>query len=172
MLIKQDFINNIKHLGLNSYEAKIWVALLSRGVSSAGELSDISQVPRSRVYDVLESLERKGFILVKLGKPIKYIAVHPQEVISRVKKRNEEELQQKMDEMEKLKTSEVVGELEALYKTGITHVDPENIANSIRGKRNIYSYLAAMIKNAEKSVTLITTPENLAEELSTLRSAM
>ncbi|MFW6226360.1 MAG: TrmB family transcriptional regulator, partial [bacterium] len=69
---------------MNSYEAKLWTALLSRGVSTAGELSDIANVPRSRTYDVLESLEKKGFIIMKIGKPIKYLAVDPEEVLKRV----------------------------------------------------------------------------------------
>jgi len=43
----------------------------------------ISNVPRSRTYDVLESLEKKGFVVMKLGKPIKYIALPPEEVIER-----------------------------------------------------------------------------------------
>ena len=67
-------------------EAKVWTALLSRGVSTAGELAEISDVPRSRTYDVLESLEKKGFISLKTGKPIKYLAVEPREVVDRVKK--------------------------------------------------------------------------------------
>ena len=87
MIIQKDFLNRLKDFGLNSYESKLWIALLSRGVSTAGELSDISNVPRSRAYDVLESLEKKGFIIVKVGKPIKYLAVPPAEVIERVKKR-------------------------------------------------------------------------------------
>ncbi|MBS3095823.1 hypothetical protein J4480_00115, partial [Candidatus Woesearchaeota archaeon] len=41
----------IKNFGINGYEVKIWTALLSRGVSTAGELSDIANVPRSRSYD-------------------------------------------------------------------------------------------------------------------------
>ena len=85
-IVQKDFLKKIKDFGLNSYEAKIWTALLSRGVSTAGELSDIAGVPRSRSYDVLESLEKKGFIIMKLGKPIKYIAVPPSEVVDRVKK--------------------------------------------------------------------------------------
>jgi len=40
-------------------------------------------VPRSRCYDVLESLEKKGFIISKIGKPLKYIAVPPEEVVER-----------------------------------------------------------------------------------------
>ena len=72
--------------GLNSYEYRIWTALLSRGTSTAGELSDIADVPRSRSYDVLESLEKKGFAVMKLGKPIKFLALKPEEVVDRVKK--------------------------------------------------------------------------------------
>ena len=86
MIVQTDFLNRLRDFGLNSYESKLWVALLSRGISTAGELSDIANVPRSRSYDVLESLEKKGFIVIKIGKPIKYIAVPPEEVLERVKK--------------------------------------------------------------------------------------
>src|SRR5512138_1190514 len=86
MIVKKEFLGKLKDFGINSYEAKIWTALLSRGVSTAGELSDIANVPRSRSYDVLESLEKKGFVIMKIGKPIKYIAVPPKEVLERVKK--------------------------------------------------------------------------------------
>jgi len=86
-LLKNQFLNKLKQFGLNSYQAKLWLALLARGVATAGELSDISNVPRSRAYDVLEALEKKGFIVMKIGKPIKYIAVPPDEVLNRVRKR-------------------------------------------------------------------------------------
>ena len=87
MIIKEDFLKKLRSaFNLNIYEVKIWTALLSRGISTAGELSEIGDVPRSRAYDVLESLEKKGFIVMKLGKPINYIAVEPQEVVERAKK--------------------------------------------------------------------------------------
>src|SRR5512138_147067 len=87
MIVKDEFLSKLRrYFGLNLYEVKIWAALLSRGVSTAGELSDIANVPRSRSYDVLESLEKKGFVVMKIGKPIKYIAVPPSEVLERVKK--------------------------------------------------------------------------------------
>ena len=87
MIIKDDVLSRLRrYFDLNLYEVKIWTALLSRGTSTAGELSDIANVPRSRSYDVLESLEKKGFVVVKLGKPIKYLAVDPNEVVERVKK--------------------------------------------------------------------------------------
>ncbi|PIZ51419.1 hypothetical protein COY28_05000, partial [Candidatus Woesearchaeota archaeon CG_4_10_14_0_2_um_filter_57_5] len=84
MIVKEEFLSKLRrYFALNLYEVKIWTALLSRGVSTAGELSDIANVPRSRSYDVLESLEKKGFVIMKVGKPIKYYAVHPTEVVER-----------------------------------------------------------------------------------------
>ncbi|MEK6816001.1 MAG: helix-turn-helix domain-containing protein, partial [Nanoarchaeota archaeon] len=81
MIVQESFLKKLRSaFDLNIYEVKIWTALLSRGVASAGELADISGVPRSRSYDVLESLEKKGFVIMKLGKPIKYLAVKPEEV--------------------------------------------------------------------------------------------
>src|SRR3989338_5018391 len=86
MIIKDDLLSKLRrYFDLNLYEVKLWGSLLSRGVSTAGELSDIADVPRSRSYDVLESLEKKGFVVMKLGKPIKYIAIPPTEVVDRVK---------------------------------------------------------------------------------------
>ncbi|HIJ10966.1 TPA: TrmB family transcriptional regulator, partial [Candidatus Woesearchaeota archaeon] len=60
MIVKDELLGTLRrHFDLNLYEVKLWTALLSRGVSTAGELSDIADVPRSRSYDVLESLEKK-----------------------------------------------------------------------------------------------------------------
>ncbi len=88
MIVEDAFLKKLRSaFNLNIYEAKIWTALLSKGVASAGELADISNVPRSRSYDVLESLEKRGFIVMKLGKPIKYLAVKPEDIFSREKKR-------------------------------------------------------------------------------------
>src|SRR3989338_1490488 len=88
MIVKEEFLSKLRrYFSLNLYEAKIWTALLSRGVSTAGELSDIANVPRSRSYDVLESLEKKGFVIMKPGKPIKYLAVPPKEVLENIKKK-------------------------------------------------------------------------------------
>ena len=108
MIVQTEFLKKIKDFGLNSYEAKIWTALLSRGVSTAGELSDIANVPRSRSYDILESLERKGFIVMKIGKPIQYLAVSPTEVLERVKKKIREDSEKNIEQLDKVKTTDVL----------------------------------------------------------------
>ena len=68
MLVKTELVGKIKdYFDLNIYETKVWLALLTRGIASAGEIAEMSRVPRSRTYDVLESLEKKGFSIVKIG---------------------------------------------------------------------------------------------------------
>src|SRR5574341_2230731 len=128
MIVQKDFLNKLKDFGLNSYEAKLWTALLSRGVATAGELSDIANVPRSRSYDVLESLERKGFVVMKLGKPIKYIAVPPQEVLERVKKNMKEDADERIKRLEQLKSTDVLGELNVLHTQGVELVEPADLS--------------------------------------------
>ena len=59
-----------RNFELNIYETKVWLALLSKGNANIANIHELSKVPRSRIYDVLKSLETKGFCVEKLGKPI------------------------------------------------------------------------------------------------------
>ncbi len=172
MIVQKDFLNKLKDFGLNSYEAKLWTALLSRGVATAGELSDIANVPRSRSYDVLESLERKGFVVMKLGKPIKYIAVPPAEVLERVKKNISEEADKQAQLIESLKSSEVLNDLNALHKQGVDLVEPADLTGAVKGRTNLYNHLATMIKSAEKSIALMTTDQGLVRKLESLKGVL
>ena len=170
MIVKEEFLANLRrYFSLNLYEVKIWTALLSRGVATAGELSDIANVPRSRSYDVLESLEKKGFAITKLGKPIKYVAVPPSEVVERVKKNMKIEADSKIKRLEDLKNTDVVGELNTLHNQGIELVDPSDITGSLKGRHNLYNHLETVIKNAEKSVTIMTTTQGLMRKVEGLK---
>ncbi len=162
MIVKDEFLNNLRrYFSLNLYEVKIWAALLSRGVSTAGELSDIANVPRSRSYDVLESLEKKGFAVTKLGKPIKYIAVPPEEVVERVKKNMKTEADEKVKRLEDLKGTAVINELNTLHSQGVDLVEPSDLSGSLRGRHNLYNHLELTIRNAEQAVTMMTTSQGL-----------
>jgi len=172
MIVQKEFLGKLKDFGLNSYESKLWTALLSRGVSTAGELSDIASVPRSRSYDVLESLEKKGFIIMKLGKPIRYIAVPPGEVLERVRRKVHEDADRQTNLLENLKGSEVLNELISLHSKGIDMVDPADLTGFLKGRDNIYHHLESMIKTATTSISLMTTEEGLVRKGEILIPAM
>jgi sugar-specific transcriptional regulator TrmB len=172
MIVKEEFLSKLRrYFSLNLYEVKVWAALLSRGVSTAGELSDIANVPRSRSYDVLESLEKKGFIIMKLGKPIKYIAVSPEEVLERVKKKIKEDSDRQSDVINELKDSEVIKELNVLHSKGVEMVDPVDLTGVIKGRTNLLNHLESMIKIAKKSVSIITTEDGLIRKSESLKGS-
>jgi len=173
MIIKEEFLSRLRKIfDLNLYEAKVWTALLSRGVSTAGELSNISDVPRSRTYDILESLEKKGFIVMKIGKPIKFVALKPEEVIERVKRNLVINAQEKSKRLEKLRSDEVLQELNSLFTNGIKFVEPTDLSGSLRGRQNMYNHLDMMIRGAEKSITIVTTAEGLNRKMEALLPAL
>jgi len=173
MIVKEEFLGRLRKIfGLNLYEAKVWTALLSRGVSTAGELSDISNVPRSRTYDILESLEKKGFVVMKLGKPIKFVALKPTEVVERVKKNVVRDAQSMSKRLDELKGTDVIEELTSLFTTGIKYVDPTDMSGAIRGRSNLYNHLDMLIRNSNKELTIVTTEDGLNRKFEALKSAM
>lgn len=170
MIVKDEFLAKLRqYFGLNLYEVRIWTALLSRGVSTAGELSDIGNVPRSRAYDVLESLEKKGFVVMKLGKPIKYLAVDPVEVVERVKKFVRNYAEEKVTRLDKLRNTDVLNELNMLHTQGIEFIEPSDLSGAIRGRHNLYTHMELLVKNAKKSVTFMTTNKGMIRKVEALK---
>jgi len=157
-MIKQELVKRIKeYFNLNIYETKVWIALLSKGIASAGEIATISGVPRSRTYDVLESLEKRGFAIVKIGKPVKYIAVKPIEVLEKMKSNTLQQAQEKVKNLSTLKETIEYEELEKLHKTGISPIKTHEITGSLRGRSNIVSRLRELIQNAKKEIFISTS---------------
>ena len=173
MIVKEEFLSRLRKIfDLNLYEARVWTALLSRGVSTAGELSNISDVPRSRTYDILETLEKKGFIVMKLGKPIKFVALKPEEVIERVKKNLVKDAGEKSKRLDKLKGEEILEELNTLFTQGVKFVEPSDLSGSLRGRQNVYNHLDMMIREAEKTITIVTTAAGLNRKLDALKPSL
>jgi len=165
MIIKPELLRKIRHyFGLNIYEAKVWTALLSKGVASAGEIAEISDVPRSRTYDVLESLAKQGFVIEKLDKPLKYIAVHPSSVIERLKNNASCEVDEKMKALNGLKDTSEYTELEILYKQGIEPINIPELSGAVKGRGNFDAQIRDMIGKAKEHVVLVTTVSALRKE--------
>ena len=173
MIVKEEFLSRLRKIfDLNLYEVKVWTALLSRGTSTAGELSSISDVPRSRTYDILESLEKKGFIVMKLGKPIKFVALKPEEVIERVKKNLVMTANEKSKRLEKLKGDEVLSELTGLFTDGIKYIEPTDLSGALKGRQNIYNHLDMLVREAQTTITLVTTADGLSRKMEVLLPSM
>ncbi len=164
-MIKQELVKRIReYFDLNIYETKVWIALLSKGIASAGEIATISGVPRSRTYDVLESLEKRGFAIVKIGKPVKYIAVKPLEVLEKIKSIALQDAQEKVKNLSALKDTAEYEELEKLHRTGISPIKTHDITGFLKGRSNIISRLRELIQNAKKEIFVLTSVSDFEDK--------
>lgn len=165
MIVKPELVKQIKeYFNLNIYETKVWLALLSKGIASAGEIAELSGVPRSRTYDVLESLEKEGFAIAKLGKPVKYIAVNPTTVVEKLKANTLRKANDNVSMLSNLKETKEYSELQELYDTGIEPVKHSNVSGAIKGKSNIFNHLKELIDSAKKEVVICTSTNEINDK--------
>ncbi len=164
MIVTETFLNKAKSaFDLNEYEVKTWTALLSRNESTAGELAEISTVPRSRVYDILESLTKKGFVIKKRGSPIKYKTVSPDEALLAAKRNAIKNAEKEAKEFEKVKRTTGYKELEKLYMNGNKNIET-GVSGLIKGRKNVNALLLSLVSKAKKSLVLSTTKPGLARK--------
>ena len=166
MLMNQDLVKKVRdYFDLNIYETKVWLALLRKGIASAGEVAVISGVPRSRTYDVLESLEKRGFAIEKIGKPIKYIGVKPRMILEKLKNNVRKNAEDKIIELSKVRETGEFAELESLYNDGFEPIKTEDISVALKGKANISNNIKEIMRNAKNEVIICTNVEEMVSKI-------
>ena len=75
-------IELLQQLGLKEYEAKSFVALTRRQSGTAKDISETSEVPRTRVYDAVRVLESKGLVETQHSSPQMFRAVPIDEAVN------------------------------------------------------------------------------------------
>ncbi|MFB6162196.1 MAG: TrmB family transcriptional regulator [Halococcoides sp.] len=101
---ESDAIDALEHLGLTSYEARVFVALQKLGTGTASDVDRIADVPRSQVYGAAEKLEERGLVEVQQSNPIRYRAVPLDEARERLRTRYERREDQAFDYLEDVRT--------------------------------------------------------------------
>lgn len=68
-------IKQLEHFGLSNYAARTFVALASLGSGTARDVSHVSEVPRTRVYDAIDELHDRGLVDVQQSSPKQFWAI-------------------------------------------------------------------------------------------------
>jgi len=79
---RNEAIELLQELGLKEYEAKSFVALTRRQRGTARDISESSEVPRTRVYDAIRVLESKGLVETQHSNPQVFRAVSIDEAVN------------------------------------------------------------------------------------------
>ena len=87
----EESINTLTGLGLKLVQAKVYVALVKSGPACVREISDLSKVPRTDLYRILEELEKKGLVERVIATPTKFKATPLFDSINMLLQRRREE---------------------------------------------------------------------------------
>src|SRR2546428_11774472 len=75
-------VQSLMKLGRTEYEARIYVVLTKIGPRNASEISFLGKVPRPKTYGAIRGLESKGLLRIVPGKPQRYMAGSPNDIVA------------------------------------------------------------------------------------------
>lgn len=84
-----EIVSKLKELGLNEYQSKVYVALLKKYPATGYEISKLANIPQSRTYDTLKSLESLHIAISSGKNPVTYTPIKPKELTKRYKRKIE-----------------------------------------------------------------------------------
>ncbi|MDG6222347.1 MAG: helix-turn-helix domain-containing protein [Candidatus Bathyarchaeota archaeon] len=145
--VSEDAKKVLHEVGLTEYETRAFLILLERGVMTASEVSEHGGIPYSKVYETLNSLERKGWVEVEKGRPSRYFPKAPSEALEAERLR----LEGMMSGWKHV----VLGELQPLYEKRELLEKPDIWI--LRGEFSVMAKLQEMLE-VVKSELLIAVP--------------
>lgn len=83
--ICSEIIDNLLKIGFSQYEAKVYIASVANPKSTAYELSKLSGVPQSKIYETMKKLLKKGLVTIDGIKPVKYTVLPTEEFLNKYK---------------------------------------------------------------------------------------
>jgi sugar-specific transcriptional regulator TrmB len=147
------FVDRLGRLGLTTYEAKVYLALIRRGSAPAPQVARIADLPRQRIYDVLASLVEKGLASSRHGKVVEYAATPPNQAIERLIADHRELLA----ELEEAGT-EMAAKLEPAFSEGQGQTDPLDYIEILRDQRAINERFNELQAGVENEILVFTKP--------------
>lgn len=149
----EEAVSLLQELGLKEYEAKCFVGLSRMSSGTAKGLSEVTEVPRTRVYDAVRILEAKGLVEVQHSSPQQFRAVPLSEATETLRDQYEERierLQSALREMGRIESNDDEAELQEVW--------------SLSGSDAIENRAAAISEDATDEVVLVIGSEAVFTE--------
>lgn len=146
-------VDRIVRLGLTTYEARAYVALIRRDSFTAAQVARQSGLPRQRIYDVLGSLVEKGLASTRPGSVVKYAAIAPELAIERLVASR----RLAMADLER-DAADVVRQLGPAFTAGQGHSDPLDYIEVLRDRGAINERFAELQATVRDEILVFTKP--------------
>jgi sugar-specific transcriptional regulator TrmB len=145
-------IEILQQLGLKEYEARCFVGLTRLDTGTAKKLSEITEVPRTRVYDAIRVLEAQGLVEIQHSSPQQFRAVPLEEATETLRDQYEARVQRLQGALD---TIDVINEDDSA---------PVQQIWSMAGTDAIENRTGQLIERADDEIVLVLTDESLLTE--------
>ncbi len=179
-----EFQKALEALGLTEYEAKAYVSLVEKGTSNAGNLSRLTEIPHSKIYEVLTRLEKKKLVEVQKGRPLFFKAKKPSAALNVMEAELKTSLEQELLERKNVledsfnkriqEITEAHTELEELdnfYEKKASVEPSEEFVWTIKGKGNLTNQAKEIILSASAETRLMMPHDDFSELESAIKTA-
>jgi sugar-specific transcriptional regulator TrmB len=145
--------DRLVRLGLTTYEARAYVALVRRDSFTAAQVARQAGLPRQRIYDVLGSLVQKGLASSRPGAVVKYAAIAPEPAIERL-------IASRREAMAALEhdAGALVAALTPEFAAGQAHSDPLEYIEVLRDRGAINERFAELQAGVKREILVFTKP--------------
>lgn len=99
-------IELLQQLGLKEYEARCFVGLMRLNTGTAKELSEVTEVPRTRIYDAIRVLEAQGLVEVQHSSPQQFRAIPLDEATDTLRDQYDQRVERLHSSLEAIETIE------------------------------------------------------------------
>lgn len=138
---EQDILSTLQKLGLTYYAAKSYYTLIEIGIANPKTIAEKSGVPRTKIYEVLNKLEKDRWIMIEKTRPSIVKPRYPREVIEEHKSY----LNSQMDE--------VSDELTMIYDNVLENETPQ--IKVVHSPDKIIQITKHLIENAKNKIMLM-----------------
>jgi sugar-specific transcriptional regulator TrmB len=145
----EEAIEVLQQLGLKEYEARCFVGLSRLHTGTAKQLSEMTEVPRTRVYDAIRVLEAQGLVEIQHSSPQQFRAVPLDEATETLRDQYEDRVERLHDALD---TVEIVEEGDET---------PVQQIWAMSGRDAIENRTDQLIEDASEEVVLVVGDESL-----------
>lgn len=153
-------VNDLVALGLARYEARVYLALVRRESYTAAEVARAADVPRQRVYDVLDALVRRRLATAHPGRVATFSAVDPELAVARLMALQREALE-RLDRV----SAQLTAALVPVWTDGRTHTDRLDYIEILRDPKSIAEAFADIQNQARRELLSFCKPPFVAPML-------
>ncbi|MDS0296137.1 TrmB family transcriptional regulator [Halogeometricum luteum] len=144
-------VEQLEAIGLSSYAARTFVALASLGRGTARDVSDVSDVPRTRVYDAVKELRERGLVDVRQSSPKQFWVVSSETTRRRLEREYTRRLDRLINALNDVEPASATAEQRGVW--------------TVTGRETIADRVTELVETATDEIAIMTVEELLTEEI-------